>query len=153
MKLAEALIERKAIKTKMEEIKRRIYATSKIQEGDEFTESPATLLQELDAEVTKLEQLVIRINKTNNVTVLENGMNMMEALTKRDMLRYKHYICTNLVDKATPTPDQYRFSQREIKILPNINIVEIRQLSDTIARDSRLLDMKIQEANWMTELL
>jgi len=151
MKLAEALIERKSIKNKMEELKKRIYQNSQVQEGDEPTESPEYLIDELDKETAKLEEMIIRINKTNNVTELSNGINMMEALTKRDMLRYKHFILNNLADKAVPSLDRY--SQREIKITPSIKVADIREKADEIAKAARLLDMKIQEANWSISLI
>jgi hypothetical protein len=44
MKLAEALAERKAIKTRMEGLKKRIYQNSKVQEGDTPIEEPLALL-------------------------------------------------------------------------------------------------------------
>ncbi|MDM8550194.1 DIP1984 family protein [Desulfobacterales bacterium HSG2] len=151
MKLAEALIERKSVKTKMEEVKKRIYQNAQVQEGDEPTESPSELLEELNRETKKFEEFVIRINQTNNVAKLNNGMTIMEALTKRDMLRYKHYIYTNLADKATPPASRY--SQREIKFVPAVSVSELRKKADEIAKECRLLDTKIQEANWITELL
>ena len=151
MKLAEALIERKAIKTKMEELKKRIYQNAQVQEGDKPTELPLQLMKILYEEINAFEELIIRINKTNIETMLDNGMSMMEALAKRDMLRYKHFIYSNLADKATPSTDRY--SQREIKFVTTVNITDVRQESDSIAKECRLLDMKIQEANWVTVLL
>ena len=150
MKLAEALIERKSIKTKMEELKKRIYQNSQVQDGDEPTEPPLQLVEQLYKEIDEFEKLVIRINKTNIETILNNGMSMMEALTKRDMLRYKHFIYNNLADKATPSTDRY--SQREIKFIPTVNITDIRKKADDMAKECRLLDTKIQEANWTVEL-
>ena len=151
MKLAEALIERKAIKNKMEELKKRIYQNSQVQEGDEPVELPLTLMKLLYKESDEFEKLVICINTANIKTELSNGMNMMEALIKRDMLRYKHFIYNNLADKATPSTDRY--SQREIKFVSTIDITDVRKKADEIAKESRLLDMKIQEANWSTDLL
>jgi hypothetical protein len=151
MKLAEALIERKAIKNKMEELKKRIYQNSQVQDGDEPIELPLSLMKQLYKEANEFEKLVIRINTTNIETKLSNGMNMMEALIKRDMLRYKHYIYNNLADKATPSTDRY--SQREIKFVPTIDITDVRKEADEIAKESRLLDMKIQEANWSIDLV
>jgi len=151
MKLAEALVERKAIKNKMEELKKRIYQNSQVQEGDEPTELPLALIQQLYKEAEEFEKLVIQINTTNINTELSNGMNMMEALIKRDMLRYKYYIHNNLADKATPSTDRY--SQREIKFVSTVDITEVRSKADEIAKESRLLDMKIQEANWSIDLV
>lgn len=150
MKLAEALIERKSIKTKMEELKKRIYQNAQVQEGDKPTEQPIELINQLYKEINDFEKLIIAINKTNIKTMLDKDNTMMEMLTKRDMLKYKHFIYSNLADKATPTTDRY--SQREIKFVPTVNITEVRKKTDEVAKECRLLDMKIQEANWLVEL-
>ncbi len=150
MKLAEALIERKAIKTKMEELKKRIYQNAKIQEGTQAIENPLELIAELKKESVKFEQLVARINRTNNAAFVTEDLSMMEAIVKKDMLNYRHFILTNLADKATPTNDRY--SQREIRDVPNVEISQIRKMADDVAKEYRQLDSKIQECNWHTEL-
>ena len=151
MKLAEALMERKAIKGKMEELKKRIYQNAQIQEGDSSIENPEELIRELKEEIEKFEQLVIRINITNMTAKLSNGMTLMEAIVKKDMLNYNHMVHINLADKATPS--SARYSNREIKSIPNVDINEIRKKADEIAKEYRMLDCKIQEANWMVELV
>lgn len=151
MKLAEALMERKAIKTKMEDLKKRIYQNASIQEGEQPIEAPLQLLDELQVETEKFETIIARINQTNNVTRLSEDMTLMEAIVKKDMLNYLHLIHINLADKATPSHD--RFSRREIKFVPAINISDVRKKGDEIAQAYRLLDRKIQEANWNTELI
>ena len=151
MKLAEALMERKAIKCKMEELKKRIYQNAQIQEGDSSIENPKELMQELKEEIEKFEQLVIKINITNMTAKLSNGMTLMEAIVKKDMLNYNHMVHINLADNATPS--SARYSNREIKSIPNVDINEIRKKADEIAKEYRMLDCKIQEANWMVELV
>lgn len=151
MKLAEALIERKALKTKMEELKSRIYKNAQTQEGDEPAEQPMELLSQLQEESSKFEKLVIRINKTNNDTILDDKSTLMEALTKRDMLKFEHFILSNLATKATPATDRY--SNREIKFVSTIDVKEIRKKADDIAKQYRQIDVKIQEKNWLTDLL
>jgi predicted mannosyl-3-phosphoglycerate phosphatase (HAD superfamily) len=151
MRIAEALVERKALKTKMEEIKKRIYQNAQVQDGEKPTESPLTLIEDLSEEVKKFEVLVNRINKTNVQIMLESNLSMAEALIKRDMLKYRHLIMANLADKATPTADRY--SQREIKFVASIDITDIRKKADEIAKECRQLDMKIQQANWLNDLL
>lgn len=151
MKLAEALIERKALKTKMEELKSRIYKNAQSQEGDEPAEQPLELLSQLQEELSKFEKLVIRINKTNNDTLLDDKSTLMEALTKRDMLKFEHFILSNLATKATPATDRY--SNREIKFVSTIDVKEIRKKADDIAKQYRKLDVKIQEKNWLTDLM
>ncbi len=151
MKLAEALIERKALKIKMEELKSRIYKNAQAQEGESPAEEPMELLEQLHNESLNFENIVVRINKTNNETLLNDDSTLMEALTKRDMLKYEHFILGNLANKATPATDRY--SNREIKFISTVDIKEIRKKADDIAKQYRLLDAKIQEKNWMTELL
>jgi len=151
MKLAEALMERKAIKNKMEELKKRIYQNAQIQEGDAPIELPVNLLEELRKEIQKFESLVIKINNTNIAAKLENGMSLMDAIVKKDMLNYEYLIYINLADKATPS--SARYSSREIKNIPNVDISEIRKKADEIAKEYRMLDSKIQEANWRIELI
>jgi hypothetical protein len=151
MKLAQALIERKAIKTKIEELKKRIYQNAKIQEGDSSIENPLELINELDLEIQKYTEIICQINKTNNVTIVDGDLSLMEAIVKKDMLNLKHLIHNNLADKATPTHERY--SQREIKDVPNVDISKIRKEVDVIAKEYRELDMKIQECNWTTDLI
>ena len=151
MKLAEALMERKAIKTTMEDLKKRIYQNSSKPEGEQAIEDPLDLIEVLRAETEKFEKLIVRINQTNNVTFVSEGMTLMEAIIKKDMLKYLQLIHNNLADKAMPT--HQRFSRREIKFVPTINITDIRNKANRIAQEYRLLDMKIQEANWHTELI
>ncbi len=45
MELAKTLIERKALKVKMEELKSRIYKNVQVQEGDKPVEEPMELLE------------------------------------------------------------------------------------------------------------
>lgn len=151
MKLAEALIERKALKIKMEELKSRIYKNSQTQEGDNPSEDPIELLNQLHEELLSFEKIVVKINKTNNETLLENNLTLMESLTKRDMLKYEHFVLTNLADKAVPATNRY--STREIKFISTVDVKEIRKRADDIAKQYRLIDAKIQEKNWTTELL
>jgi len=151
MKLAQALIERKAIKTNIEEIKKRIYQNAKLQEGDTSLESPLDLIDELDVEIKKYTTLITRINKTNNATYIDENLTMMEAIIQKDMLHLKYLMLKNLGDKATAKEDRY--SHREIKYVPNVDIAIVRNKLNTVAKEYREMDMKIQEFNWKTELI
>jgi len=92
MKLAQALIERKAIKTNMEELKKRIYQNAKIQEGDSSIESPLDLMDELDIEIQRYTAIICRINETNNATPIDENLSMMEAIIQKDMLHLKYLV-------------------------------------------------------------
>jgi DNA-binding ferritin-like protein (Dps family) len=151
MKLAEALMERKAIKTKMTELKKRIYQNATVAEDEEPAEDPLDLMEELFAETAKLEEIIIRINKTNNATPFSDDMTLMEAIIKKDMLDFRHSVYKKLADKATPVFDRYSMS--EIKFLPAVDVKEVRKRAAEIAREYHQLNTKIQEINWKTELL
>ncbi len=151
MKLAEALMERKAIKTKMDELKKRIYQNASVPEDEEPAEDPMALLAELRSATEQFETLVARINMTNNATAFSDEMTLMEAIIKKDMLNFLHLTYVKLADKASPIHDRY--SYREIKFIPAVDISDIRKQADEIAKEYRLLNAKIQEINWDTELL
>lgn len=151
MKLAQALIERKAIKTNMEELKKRIYQNAKLQEGDSSIESPLDLMDELEVEIQQYTTLITRINKTNNATQIDENLSMMEAIIQKDMLNLKYLMLKNLGDKAVLKEDRY--SHREIKYVPNVDIPMVRKKLNAVAKEYRELDMKIQECNWNTELI
>ena len=151
MKLAQALIERKAIKTNMEELKKRIYQNAKIQEGDSSIESPLDLMDELDIEIQRYTAIICRINETNNATQIDENLSMMEAIIQKDMLHLKYLVFKNLGDKAVVKEDRY--SRREIKYVPNVDIPTVRKKLNAVAKEYRELDMKIQECNWNTELI
>lgn len=150
MKLAEALVERKAIKTKIDALKRRLYQNAQVQEGDQPTEPPMELLDALSRETGAFEALVNRINRTNQSATLANGMPIAEAIVKKEMLNLRHLVHVNMADKAVPERDRY--SSREIKFVPAIDISAIRKEADAIAKAYRELDLQIQAANWDTDL-
>ena len=75
MKLAEALQERADLNRKIEELRRRLGNVILVQEGEEPAEDPAELLEELNAAVARLEELMAAINLTNCRTKA-NGMTL-----------------------------------------------------------------------------
>ena len=77
MKLAEALIQRKAMLEKIESLRGRIVDNAKVQEGDRPGEDPLALLGELEGMVDELGRLIVRINETNNQgTPAPKGLNI-----------------------------------------------------------------------------
>lgn len=150
MKLAEALSERKAIKTRMEDLRRRLYQNVLVQEGDAPIEDPLALLKDLQREIENFAAIIARINRINNETRMEDGTMLSDAILKKDMLNYLHLSFRNIADKAIPAHERY--SAREIKMVPTIDIPAIRKQADEIAKEYRQLDIKIQEVNWKTEM-
>lgn len=68
MKLAEALSLRADATRRVEQLRTRIVANARFQEGEEPTEDAAALLAEAGAVLDELEGLIRRINRTNAVT-------------------------------------------------------------------------------------
>jgi hypothetical protein len=151
MKLAEALIKRADAQRRIEQLRQRLVRSAKVQEGETPPEQPQALIGELDATVNELMDLIKRINKTNSLTILEEGMTLSDALAHRDTLLLKRSIYNSLVDAAAA--QQVRYSASEIKSFSTVNVAELQAQMDRLSRQYRELDTRIQESNWNTELI
>ncbi len=150
MKLAQALIERADLQKRLAQLNQRMQQNAQYQEGETPSENPNDLLAEYRQVAEQLEYLVVAINLRNSQITLPNGVNMTGALAQRDRLKAEHATLNKLADNATP--ELSRFSRSVIKMLSSVNVKEIRQQADQIAKRCRELDMLIQEANWLNEL-
>ncbi len=151
MKLAEALILRADCQRRIEQLKQRLLRSAKVQEGDKPAEDPTELRQELERVSEELTQLIQCINKTNSASELEAGVTLSDALAIRDVLKLKHGIYQDLAPAAIVTQDRY--SKSEVKFKSTVNVAEIQNQADQLAKEHRELDAKIQEANWRAELV
>jgi hypothetical protein len=149
MKLAEALVERKAAQDKVSELSERLQRVSVIQEGEKPAEKPQALLTELAKTCEQLEQLIVAINVTNTAAKLENGETLTEAIAKRDVLRMRQGVLDNLLRNSST---QYRMRGTEIKFITTIDIAKLQRERDDLAKQYRELDTAIQAANWTAEL-
>ena len=82
MKLAEALLERKSLKEKIESLQARLAENAMVQEGDTPAEEPQALMAELNAAIDELENLVKQINRTNNSAQLPDGKEVIVKLLR-----------------------------------------------------------------------
>ena len=73
MKLAEALAERSDCQVKIEEIKKRLIRSARVQEGEQPAEDTTELLAESERVFARLLELVSAINRTNSKTAFDNG--------------------------------------------------------------------------------
>ena len=151
MKLSEALILRADCQKRIEQLRQRLVRSAQVQEGDQPPENPQALIAELEATVNELADLIKRINKTNSLTNLQEGITISDALAARDTLLLKRSVYDSLVNAAAV--NQSRYSQAEIKSFSTVNIAELQAYMDRLSRDYRELDTRIQEANWNTDLL
>ncbi len=151
MKLAEALILRADYQKRLEQLKQRLLRNAKVQEGDKPAESPSDLIREMEQLAEGLTQLIQRINKANSVSKIDEQLTLSDGLAIRDVLKLKHGIYRELTEAASVT--QARFSRSEVKFKSAVNISEIQAQADQLAKAYRDLDMKIQEINWLVELI
>lgn len=149
MKLAEALVERKAAQEKISELSERLQRVAVVQEGEKPPEKPQALLTELAKTCERLEQLIIAINITNTAAKLESGETLTEAIAKRDVLRMRQGVLDNLIRNSGT---QYRMRGTEIKFVTTIDIAKLQRERDDLAKQYRELDTAIQAANWAAEL-
>ncbi|MDM8088190.1 DIP1984 family protein [Parasutterella secunda] len=150
MKLAEALILRKDLQTRVARIRDRLFANVLVQEGDKPSEDPAELIVRLNEMLAELGSLISKINKTNSSTLLD-GKPLADAITERDIALRKVNILREALQKAADRPKRY--SQKEIRLLTPLDVRKEEKIVDKIAYEARVLDAKIQAKNWEVELL
>jgi hypothetical protein len=150
MKLAELLIERTQATKNIAELKRQVLANLKVQEGEQPALDPNLLLQEIKKANDRLAHIIGVINKTNNTEKLDNKLTVAEGIAKRDAINSYRSFIQMVIDNANAR--EYRSTRSEIKIFSTVNIAELKKQSDTLAKDFRILDTKIQEKNWITEV-
>ncbi len=150
MKLASALSERTDIQNRISELSVRLNNNAKVQDGDKPAEDPIMLMGELDRLFKRLEELMSRINLTNSKTV-SDGRTITEILAQRDCLKKKIEITRNFLNTASSKVN--RMTRTEIKIVSTVPVAEIQTELDGLSKQLRIVDEKIQELNWTTELI
>jgi len=129
----------------------RMINNAKIQEGVEPNEKSTDLLNELDEKLERLEYLIIHINKTNEQTKCSNDLTISQMIAKRDIFKKKVSILGMYLNSANQLIE--RVTHSEIKIVSAFSVVEMQKKIDTLSRELRLIDTKIQEQNWLAELI
>lgn len=149
MKLAEALQERADLNAKIDELRRRLGNNATVQEGEAPAEDPAELVAQLDGCIARLEELIAKINATNCATVTDMGT-LTELIARRDCLNIRISAYRDLITDASCLSQ--RASRTEIKIISAVDVKALQKRADEMAKEIRLVDNKIQETNWLTEL-
>ena len=150
MKLAEALQERADIQKRLAQLKSRLRNNARVQDGERPSEMPEDLLRELDMLVARLEELMTRINLTNAKT-LDEGLSLTALIAKRDCLRTRVGLLRDFLEEASDLSN--RALRSEIKIKSTVSVVEKRKALDKLSQELRQIDTRIQQRNWLTELL
>lgn len=155
MKLAEALALRADATRRVEQLRTRIVANARFQEGEEPAEDAQALLAEAGAVLDELEGLIRRINRTNAATRIGPEGTITDALARRDVLRTRHSVVTGAADAAVGRSQagMGRQLRSELKMLAALPVAQLRAQADDLARQVRELDVRIQQSNWEFDLM
>ena len=149
MKLAEALQERADHNRRIEQLRSRLLNNALKQEGEEPAENPDELLKQLNECIDAQQKLIAAINLANAKTEVD-GKTLTEMIAERDMLTIRINAYRDLINEASMTYQRARNS--EIRILSAVNVKELQIKADALSHELRILDNKIQQTNWLTEL-
>lgn len=150
MKLATALSERADLQRRISELGGRLNNNAKVQDGEKPSEDPMELLTELNKDFTRLEELIARINHTNNETK-SGDVTLTDLIAKRDCLKQKIGIMRSFLDKASEKVSRY--SKTEIRILSTVSVSNLQKEVDKLSKELRETDETIQGLNWTTDLI
>lgn len=152
MKLAEALTARADLQRRIEQLRSRIMANARYQEGEEPAEDAAALIDEALTALAQLRELIRRINRTNSRLDLGADGTMTDALAARDVLRLQHSVLSDAAAAASGSTGMIRQMRSELRQLAALPVAQLRAQADAVALELRQLDNRIQQANWTSEV-
>ena len=150
MKLAEALSLRADLQKRISQLEVRLKNNARIQEGEEPAENPLGLMDELNNNLNDLETLIFRINRTNMATSSE-GISLTEMIAKKDVLALRISVLRSVAQSAMGSLERY--SANEIRYVRTLNVADLQKQIDSYSKQLRELDVKIQQLNWLTDLI
>jgi hypothetical protein len=151
MKLAEALAERSDCQRRIEEVRKRLFRSARVQEGEEPAEDTTELLVETDRIFARLLELVSAINRTNSKTPFEKESTISDAIAERDVIGKRRDFMAGVAEAASTRQDRY--SKSEVRFVSTVPIAKLQAEVDQLAKRYRELDTRLQELNWRTELI
>lgn len=151
MKLAEALLIRSDMQKKLAQLKGRIKANVKVQEGDTPSEDPNELMIDASQIISELSNLIERIHRTNAIAKTDKGQSMLTLLVERDTLELRHKLLLEAIEATQTEADRY--SPREIKWHVMISVASLQKQADDIAMKLRKINIVIQANNWQIDLI
>ncbi|MEX2619545.1 MAG: DIP1984 family protein [Egibacteraceae bacterium] len=152
MLLAEALRERADAQRQLAALRDRVAASARYTEGEEVAEDASALLDEAEALVGRLAELMLRINETNLQATLADGRSLTAALAERDALRTRSGLLKSTADAAAGGRDTFRCGRQELRTFAALDVTALRRRADDVARQIRELDLAIEQVNFSTGL-
>ena len=137
MKLAKALILRADCQKRILQLETRLVNNAMVQDGETPAEDPSQLRSELEDISEQILLLIKRINKTNSLIQVDEGLTFSDALANRGIC-IKHRIYRDLAQAATVTST--RHSKSEVKFNKTVNVKEIQEVASRLAEEDRQLD-------------
>ena len=150
MKIAEALILRADIQKRIAQLRTRLNNNAKVQENEEPAENPELLLTELENLILQLNDLIVKINRTNTLSKID-GISLVELIAKKDTLSQKSGILREFIEIASQKVNLY--STTEIKVFSTVSVSELQKKLDKLSKEIRETDTKLQQANWTIDLV
>lgn len=150
MKLATALSERADLQRRIAELSERLNNNAKVQDGEKPAEDPNELLAELNKNFERLEELIARINHTNNETK-SGDLTLTDLIARRDCLKQKIGIMRSFLNAASEKVSRY--TKTEIRILSTVSVSKLQKEVDKLSKELRETDETIQGLNWTTDLI
>jgi len=151
VKLAEALAERSDCQNRLEDLKKRMARSARVQEGEQPAEDSAELLKEAERLFARLLELISGINRTNAQTAFGDRLTISDAIARRDVTGKKRDFLSGIADAASTRQDRY--SKSEVKFVATLSVAQIQKQVDLLSKEFRELDTRLQELNWQTELV
>jgi hypothetical protein len=151
MKLAEALAERSDCQVRLEELKKRLIRSARVQEGETPAENMQELLAETERVFGRLEELITAINRTNARTQYDERRTISDAIAVRDIAAKRRDMLAGLAEAASTRQDRY--SKSEVKFVSTMSVANLQKEVDSLSKLYRETDTRLQELNWRTELI
>jgi len=111
MKLAEALAERSDCQNRIEELKKRLIRSARVQEGEQPAEDTTDLLAETDRIFARLLELVSAINRTNSKTAFDEERTISDAIAERDVVGKRRDFLAGIAEAASTRQDREFFQK------------------------------------------
>jgi hypothetical protein len=101
--------------------------------------------------LAQYQDIVFAINRTNTLTKVENRLTLADLIVKRDILDKKLSVMRGFLDRANDLIQKY--TKAEIRVFPSVDVSSYRKTIDSLSKERRELETKIQGLNWTTELV
>jgi Family of unknown function (DUF6847) len=151
LKLAEALAERSDCQNRLEDLKKRMARSARVQEGEQPAEDSTALLAEIERVFARLLELVSAINRTNAKTAFSKTQTISDAIAERDVTGKKRDLLAGVAEAASTRQDRY--SKSEVKFVATVSVAELQKQVDQLSKRYRELDTRLQELNWSADLI